>query len=256
MQTKEEALEKIQTIADILNQNNINYIVGASCALLVHGLDVLPNDIDIVVDQKDLTKTKLLLKDFAYEVHTFPIHEDEICFVNINNVDVRVNKLEAEYKYYKQREGESEKVDNRIKQIEDKLKQRKVISAGGIVTRNNPNKQILLTIFTHIKGLGFPKGHVEAGETFEQTAIREVTEETGLTELKIVKKLGVYSKIATERDGTFIEKDIHMYLMASEKPDFHQDAEEKYDWFDIDEAINQMAVDEDREFLTKIKDEI
>lgn len=100
MQTKEEALEKIKAIADILNQNNINYIVGASCALLVHGLDVLPNDIDIVVDQKDLTKTKLLLKGFVYEVHTFPIHDDEICFVSIKGVDVRVNKLEAEYKYY------------------------------------------------------------------------------------------------------------------------------------------------------------
>lgn len=122
MQTEEEAFEKIKEIADILNQNNINYIVGASCALLVHGLDVLPNDIDIVVDQKDLTKTKLLLKGFAYEVHTFPIHDSEICFVNINNVDVRVNKLEAEYKYYKQREGESEKVNKRIKLIEERLK--------------------------------------------------------------------------------------------------------------------------------------
>ena len=43
----------------------------------------------------------------------------------------------------------------------------KVISAGGIIVRNNPNKQILLTMYTHIKGLGFPKGHVEEGETFE-----------------------------------------------------------------------------------------
>jgi diadenosine hexaphosphate hydrolase (ATP-forming) len=133
---------------------------------------------------------------------------------------------------------------------------RKVISAGGVVTRNNPNKQILLTIYTHINGLGFPKGHVEEGETFEQTSIREVTEETGLTELKIVKKLGVYSKIATERDGTPVEKDIHMYLMETDKPDLHQEAEEKYDWFDIDEAINKMAVDEDREFLKSIKNKV
>lgn len=132
----------------------------------------------------------------------------------------------------------------------------KVISAGGIVIRNNPNKQILLTIYTHIKGLGFPKGHVENGETFKQAAIREVTEETGLTELKIVKKLGVYSKIATERDGTPVAKDIHMYLIETDKPNFHQEAEEKYDWFDIDEAIKQMAVEEDREFLIKIKNEI
>lgn len=129
---------------------------------------------------------------------------------------------------------------------------KKVISAGGIVIRNNPNKQILLMIYTHIKGLGFPKGHVEEGETLEQTAIREVTEETGLTELKIVKKLGVIKRSATERDGTPILKDIHMYLMKSNKPDFHQVAEEEYGWFDIDEAIEKMAIDEDRDFLKKI----
>ncbi len=129
---------------------------------------------------------------------------------------------------------------------------KKVISAGGIVVKTNPNKKILLTIYTHIKGLGFPKGHVEDGETFEQAAMREVTEETGLTELKIVKKLGVYTKQATERDGTPVLKDIHMFLMTSDKPDFHQKADELYDWFEIDGAIEQMAVTEDREFLEKI----
>lgn len=122
MQTKEEVLEKIKKIANILNQNNINYIVGASCALLVHGLDVIPNDIDIVVDQEDLIKTKPLLKDFVYEIHTFPIHSDEVCSIKLEGVHTKVNKLEAEYKYYKQREGESEKVNKRIKLIEERLK--------------------------------------------------------------------------------------------------------------------------------------
>lgn len=132
----------------------------------------------------------------------------------------------------------------------------KVTSAGGIVISNNPNKQILLTIYTHIKGLGFPKGHVEKSETYEQAAIREVTEETGLTELKILKKLGVYTKVATERDGTPVLKDIHMYLMSSDKPDYHQEAEEQYDWFDVEDAINQMAVAEDKEFLKSIVKEV
>lgn len=121
MNSKDEAINRITSIADILNSNNINYIIGASCALLVHGLDIIPKDIDIVVDQNDLDKTKSLLKRFTYEVHTFPIMENEVCYVNINGVNIRLNKLEAEYKYYLRRKGESEKVDNRIKMIEDKL---------------------------------------------------------------------------------------------------------------------------------------
>lgn len=256
MQTKEEVLKKIKEISDILNKNNVNYIVGASCALLVHGLDVIPNDIDIVIDSKDLTRTKTLLKNFRYEFHTFPIHHDEVCTVNLEGINIRVNKLEAEYKYYKNRENESEKVNKRVKMIEEKLKLKKVISAGGIVVRNNPNKQILLTIFTHINGLGFAKGHVEEGETYEQTAIREVTEETGLTQLSIIKKLGVFNRLGSEIDRTLVDKDIHMFLIKSDRPDFHQQAEEKYGWFDIDEAISKMAIKEDREFLEKIKDEI
>jgi len=132
----------------------------------------------------------------------------------------------------------------------------KVISAGGIVIINSPNKQILLTIYTHIKGLGFPKGHVEKGETIETAAIREVTEETGLTNLNIIKKLGIITRTATERDSTPVLKDIHMFLIETNKPDIHKKTEEKYGWFDLEDAIHNMAIKEDKEFLEKIKNEI
>ena len=121
MESKEILLKKIKSVADILNKNNINYIIGASCALLVHGLDVLPKDLDIVVDLNDLSKTKAILQDFIYEIHTFPIYPNEVCEINIDGIKVKVNNLEAEYKYYLKRKGESEKVDNRIKMIKNKL---------------------------------------------------------------------------------------------------------------------------------------
>lgn len=122
MESKEKILYKITSIAKVLNENDINYIIGASCALLVHGFDVLPNDIDIIVDSNDLDRTKIILQDYHYEIHTFPININEICEVYIDGIKVRVNKLEAEYKYYLKRKGESEKVDNRIRMIEEKLK--------------------------------------------------------------------------------------------------------------------------------------
>lgn len=52
-------------------------------------------------------------------------------------------------------------------------------SCGAVVVRNAPEPEYLLV--RHLDGhWGFPKGHVEAGETEKETAKREIREETGL----------------------------------------------------------------------------
>lgn len=58
-------------------------------------------------------------------------------------------------------------------------------AAGGVVI--NPSGEVLL-LFRRGKW-DLPKGKTEAGESHEQTALREVTEETGLKNIQIVKKL-------------------------------------------------------------------
>ncbi len=54
------------------------------------------------------------------------------------------------------------------------------VSCGGVVyTRQN--NEILYLIIKSLEGYyGFPKGHLEGNETEEQTALREIYEETGL----------------------------------------------------------------------------
>lgn len=132
-------------------------------------------------------------------------------------------------------------------------KMNKAISAGGLVVRNNPDKQILLIKFPDNNGLGFPKGHVEKGETVEQAAIREVFEETGLSGLKIIKRLGIVTRPAVEDDGTEVQKDIHLFLMKTDS-NSHSEADQDYGWFGIDEAIQKMGFPQEAEFLRKIKE--
>ena len=54
-------------------------------------------------------------------------------------------------------------------------------SCGGVVYTRRDD-EILYVIIRHRGGhCGFPKGHMESGETEQQTALREIREEVGLT---------------------------------------------------------------------------
>lgn len=58
-----------------------------------------------------------------------------------------------------------------------------------------------------------PKGTPDAGETLEQTALREVTEETGLA-VRIVAPVGPIEYTFVQR-GVRIQKTVHYFLMES-----------------------------------------
>ncbi len=59
----------------------------------------------------------------------------------------------------------------------------------------------------------FPKGRTEEGETDEETARREITEETGLETLEYLDDLGTFVRPGT---GGAATKEVHMYLFAAE----------------------------------------
>ena len=95
-------------------------------------------------------------------------------------------------------------------------------AAGGIVFKNDA----VLSIF-RLNRWDFPKGHVEAGETDTEAALREVTEETGIDELTIEKDLNHTYHIFRDKDQDFVLKETHWYQMrtASEKSPIPQTEE-------------------------------
>lgn len=59
-----------------------------------------------------------------------------------------------------------------------------------------------------------PKGHVEEGESLEQTALREVAEETGLTQLKLGEKLDKLH-FFYRKEGKLIFMTTYVFLMEA-----------------------------------------
>jgi 8-oxo-dGTP pyrophosphatase MutT (NUDIX family) len=87
-----------------------------------------------------------------------------------------------------------------------------VKAAGGVVLRNDK----LLFIFKNGKW-DLPKGKTDAGETVENTAIREVEEECGIGNLQIVKKLfstfHIYKSPYPKSFGEYIFKETVWFEM-------------------------------------------
>jgi 8-oxo-dGTP pyrophosphatase MutT (NUDIX family) len=87
-------------------------------------------------------------------------------------------------------------------------------SAGGVVFRMDVGQPLFLLIRDSYKNWGFPKGHIEAGEQPETAALREVREETGLTDLSIRSLVDTIDWFFRFR-GQLIHKVCHFYLMET-----------------------------------------
>ena len=94
---------------------------------------------------------------------------------------------------------------------------RRELSAGGIVVYRDHSGVRYLLIRDSYRNWGFPKGHVESGETIESAAVREVEEETGLRDVRI---RGSLDSIEWEFQfrGERIHKTCHFFLMETTNP--------------------------------------
>ena len=113
------------------------------------------------------------------------------------------------------------------------------VSAGGVVYRVEDGRPLFLLIRDSYRNWGFPKGHLEKHELPEAAALREVAEETGLTDLVMRGELSTIDWHFRFR-GKLIHKICHFFLMESEKANTSPQREEGITackWVPIDEAL-------------------
>jgi hypothetical protein len=98
-----ELLQTIKEIAVRLYKLDIDWTLVGSVNHLLQGLDVKPNDIDIIISYKDLEKTKILFSDFDYKIEELSNKEAQEMKFKMNGFDIQFCFDYPHGKYHKQR---------------------------------------------------------------------------------------------------------------------------------------------------------
>ena len=123
-------------------------------------------------------------------------------------------------------------------------------SCGGIIFyKTKQNTKILLVKNNNGRYWSFPKGHIEEGETEQETAIREIKEETGL-DVTIVKN---FREISEYCPFGKIRKRVVFFLARAftDNVKIQEEEIDSYIWVDLQQARKLCSYDNDLRIIEK-----
>jgi len=116
------------------------------------------------------------------------------------------------------------------------------VSSGGVITRiEGSTIEVVLVGRARPERWSIPKGTPITGETLEETAMREVREETGLS-VRILERLGDITYWFSAR-GVRHHKTVHFYLLeeVGGKMEDHDWENDFVEWVSADDALQRMS---------------
>jgi 8-oxo-dGTP pyrophosphatase MutT (NUDIX family) len=132
-----------------------------------------------------------------------------------------------------------------------------VVSAGGVVMRDDGNgREVLLCGRSSDRLWALPKGTPEPDETIEQTALREVREETGV----VVEPDGLIGEVkywfSRPQDGVRYYKTVHHFLLrpVGGDPSLHDHEFDEVRWFSVQEALRLLTYRNEAKILRQALD--
>ena len=123
-------------------------------------------------------------------------------------------------------------------------------SCGGIIFyKTKQNTKILLVKNNNGRYWSFPKGHIEDGETEQETAIREIREETGLD----VTLVNNFREISEYCPFGKIRKRVVFFLARAftDNVKIQEEEIDSYIWVDLQQARKLCSYDNDLRIIEK-----
>ena len=126
-------------------------------------------------------------------------------------------------------------------------------SAGGLVIDEDKANAVIIGRLDRKGRLlwSLPKGHIEAGETAEEAAVREVEEETGIIG-RVVAPLGTIDFWFVAEDRR-VHKTVHHFLLQALGGELSDDDIEVAEvaWVPLDELEDRLAYADERRLIRR-----
>ena len=124
-------------------------------------------------------------------------------------------------------------------------------SCGTVVFKKNGEGKFLILQY-RAKHWDFPKGNVEQNESEKETALRELKEETGISDAKFVGDFKEVINYSYRRGGATIDKMVVYFLVLLEDTKVELSYEHSgYEWLNYEKAIKKLTFENSKTVLRK-----
>ncbi len=125
-------------------------------------------------------------------------------------------------------------------------------SVGAVVFRMSSYEPLFLLLHYGAGHWDFPKGHMEKGETENETLLRELREETALTDVSLIPGFRRHSRYFFTRDGKTVFKEVSLYLLEAKGGGVKISFEHKaFKWLPFAKALRLTTFKNSKEILRK-----
>jgi bis(5'-nucleosidyl)-tetraphosphatase len=125
-------------------------------------------------------------------------------------------------------------------------------SCGALIFRDEGGKRLYLVLHYIGGHYDFPKGHVEQGESEEQTARREIEEETGITSLEFMPLFRERVSYSFYRSGELVPKHVVFFLAKTGEKEVRLSHEHiGFEWLECEDAKKRVTFGTARKLLEK-----